>query len=154
MKATHSIEIFTSQNAVWDATVKLESWSTWTPTVEYIKPLTPGKLAPGNEVIIKQPNLPELKWKVSEIQPESLFKWHSNIRGVPVIATHRIENRQGSVINHLSFEMKGFLATLLWPFVRKQIKRSIKIENMGIKDYCENEFSGQNDSASNSAQMV
>ena len=138
MKTTHSIEIFAPQKTVWNATVDVESWPKWTPTVEYIKRLDPGELAPGNEVIIKQPSLPELTWQVSEMQPESFFSWHTTIRGMPAIATHRIENKQNCVINHLSFEMTGFLAILLWPLICQQIKCSIEIENQSMKGYCEN----------------
>jgi hypothetical protein len=59
------------------------------------------------------------------------------IRGIPVIASHRIEQTPNGVINHLGFEMTGFLACLLWPLVGQQIRRTLEIENKGLKAYCE-----------------
>jgi len=137
MKATHSIEIFAPQSDVWGATLDVENWPGWTPTVEYIKRKTPGDMAPGSIVLIKQPELPEIEWRVAEVQPKSLFTWYAKIRGIPAIASHRLEQTPNGVINHLGFEMTGLLAWLFWPLIGRQIRRTLEIENNGLKAYCE-----------------
>jgi uncharacterized membrane protein len=137
MRVSHGIEIFAPPQSVWNATVDVENWPQWTPTVESIRRVTPGALIPGSEVLIKQPNLPETSWRVSQVQPEECFRWHARIRAIPAVATHRIEKKQDRVVNHLGFEMSGFLAVLIWPFIRGQIARTLEIENQGLKRYCE-----------------
>ena len=137
MKASHCIEIFAPQSDVWRATLDVENWPGWTPTVEYVERKTPGDIAPGSIVLIKQPQLPETEWRVSAVQPESLFIWHATIRGIPAIASHRIERTPNGVTNHLGFEMTGLLAWLLWPLIGPQIRRTLETENNGLKAYCE-----------------
>jgi len=137
MKVTNSIEIHASTDSVWSVTTALERWPEWNPNVTEVARQDAGPLAIGSQVLVRQNGLPAAVWTVTVLEAKKRFAWKSRIRGVPMTATHVIEDMGPGARSRLELEATGFVALLLWPFLRPTIRRSIGIENDGLKTFCE-----------------
>ena len=137
MKVENTIRVLAPIETAWDVTQNIENWPLWTPTMEKVKKSSDTDISVGSEVLIKQPQLPETKWTVVELEKESIFSWSAKVKGMNITATHTLRELEGSVENKLTIEVSGILATLLWPLLRGKFNQALKQENLGFKEYCE-----------------
>jgi len=137
MKAEDIIQINASPEVVWAVTADVERWPEWTPTVETVKRLDDGSFEVGSTALIKQPRMPESRWVVTDCTPGKGFTWKTENRGMQIIATHAIKSDKSGTQNLLRLEMSGFLAVLMWPFIRPAVLGAIRQENLGLKKRCE-----------------
>jgi len=137
MRVKNCITIRAPRALVWSVTEKVEDWSKWTPTIEKIHRNSSEKLSVGSEAWIKQPGLPELKWTVIEFIEPELFTWKAKVRGMNMIATHKLAEIENGMQNTLILEVPGFLSFILWPLIVGKLAKSLEQENLGLKVYCE-----------------
>jgi len=136
MHLEHSLTIAALPEKVWDVTIDIERWPEWTPTMERVERLESGPFRPGSTARIKQPQFPPTVWRVTALTPGRSFTWETRVRGMYMIASHEVTPAPGGCTSTLRLEIRGLLATLLGPLVRRGALRSMAQENSGLRDRC------------------
>lgn len=132
-----TIEIDASRDRVWQVTIDVEAWPKWAPAMEKIRREDSGEFKMGSTALIKQKQMPEMRWTVTEINPGHHFSWQARVRGIDMVATHIITPSERGVTNLLRIEMQSLLIKLLGPLIKTLVAYSLKEENKGLKQYCE-----------------
>jgi uncharacterized protein YndB with AHSA1/START domain len=138
MTLENTIEIKASRERVWQVTIDVEAWPKWSPVMERIRREDSGDFKLGSTALIKQKQMPETRWTVTEINPGNQFTWQARSMGIDMVATHSIVPGDNAVTSLLRIEMEGLLITLLGPLMKMLVSKSLKLENQGLKHYCEN----------------
>jgi uncharacterized membrane protein len=137
VKVEHALYIEAAPEAVWAVTEDVERWPDWTPTMESVRRVDPGRFDVGSSAAIKQPGMPETIWIVTEMVRGESFSWSSRVRGIAMRATHELSAEGGGTRSLLRVEMSGVVAVLLWPLLRGAVRRALELENSGLKSRCE-----------------
>jgi uncharacterized protein YndB with AHSA1/START domain len=132
-----TIKIDATADRVWQVTTDVESWPRWAPAMERIRREDSGDLKLGSSALIKQKQMPETRWTVTEINPGHSFSWEASVMGMNMIATHIIAPGERAVTNLLRIEMDGLTIKLLGLIIKPLVAYSLKEENQGLKQYCE-----------------
>jgi len=134
MRFEKSIEIEAPQQRVWDVLSDLEAWPQRIETVDVVELLTPGPIAKGSRVRLKQPKLPEGTWDVTVWDAPSYFEWTQKMGGTTSIAGHRVEALgEGRARLTLTLDMGGLLIPIMLLFYRDLTNRYMKLEAEGMK---------------------
>lgn len=128
-----STAIDAPQDVVWAATIDVERWPQWMPTVQSVKRLDSGPFQRGSAAMIKQPGLPEAKWVVTAMTPGERFTWETTVRGMHMAGTHDLSAQGNATRSVLRIEITGLLARLMWPILRSSIRRTLERENAALK---------------------
>lgn len=137
MKVEHSIQIETPLDVVWDVTLDVERWPSWTPTMESLHRVDEGPFGVGSSVRIKQPGQPESIWAVTEFEPLARFAWETRRPGLRMVASHVLQQEGDGTANLLRLEVSGILGVLLWPVLKGMVRKALSQENQGLKSHCE-----------------
>jgi len=137
MKVEHIIEMSAPAETVWAVTTDINTWPDWTPTVDKATRQDEGPFAVGSYARLKQPGMPEAIWEVTSLTPGQGFVWEAHIGGMHFIATHHTSPTATGCTNLLGLELKGVLAFLLWPLIKRQMRKTLATENNGLKACCE-----------------
>lgn len=138
MKVRHSILIKSPLIKVWDVSVDVESYPKWAPTFDSIK-LLDEKFELNSQCRVIQPGMQEAIWRVIEFKQKEMFSWETYLLGFSMLATHQLKEVDSETTeNIISLEIKGFIAILLWLFIKKKMEQSLQFENEGLKKFCEN----------------
>lgn len=137
MKVEHAIHVAAPPDAVWAATVDVERWPEWMPTMDRVKRVDAGPFDVGSSARIKQPGLPETEWTVTDLVHGQRFSWTTRVLGIRMRATHELSPHEGGTRNVLRVEMAGPVAVLLAPFARRSVRRTLERENAAFKERCE-----------------
>ena len=132
-----TIEIDASSDRVWQVTTDIEAWPKWAPAMERIRREDSGEFKLGSTALIKQKQMPETRWTVTEIDPGKHFAWQARVLGMDMRATHIITPGDRAVTSLLRIEMEGLLIKLLGPIMKALVSKSLKEENQGLKQFCE-----------------
>lgn len=143
MQIEDSILIESRAEVVWNVTYDVERWPEWTPTVDAVKKRSESPLRVGDQCLLKQPGLPEATWTITEIVEGQRFAWESRIRGIKFSAVHEIETLDEQTRNRLILNVEGIVAALFWPILKPQLRNSLRQENAGLKQRCEEYSTGQ-----------
>ena len=122
---------------VWGATEDVQRWPEWTPTIEELAPVDGEPFQVGFKARIKQPGLPPTIWEVTALEPGKSFSWEAKVRGIRMVATHRLIPVDDGTENVLTIEATGLLAILLGPLIRSALNHALQNENQGLKAFCE-----------------
>ncbi len=137
MHLEHSLKIAAPAASVWNVTLDVERWPEWTPTMERVERLESGPFGKGSTARIKQPQFPATVWRVTAFEPTRSFTWETRVRGMHMIAAHEVTSAPGGSTSTLRLEIRGLLATLLGPLIRRGALRSMAQENDGLRRRCE-----------------
>jgi hypothetical protein len=133
-----SIIINAGVGEIWSVLTDINGWARWNASVTSARRLDAGPLAVGSRASIKQPRLPLATWKVTELEPGTLFNWVSESPGVRTLAGHHlIANPDGTVKVVNSIRQSGPLAPLIGLFTSGLIRRYLDMETTGLKRYAE-----------------
>ena len=133
-----SIDVEAGQQRVWEVLSNLEDWPSHIETVDVVELLTPGPVAEGSRIRLKQPKLPEGEWEITVWDPPSYFEFHQKSAGVTNIAGHRVEAlAEGRSRLTLSLEMRGLSVPVVALFYKDLTKRYMTIEAEGMKGAAE-----------------
>ena len=137
MQVEDGIQIDMPKTIVWSVTEDVQRWPEWTPFVQTVKLLDDGLFDVGSTALIKQPGLPEAKWRVTALSPGESFTWETRVFGIRMVATHELKTSGTGTSNVLRIEMFGIVAALLWLFIRSSARKSLVKENASLKVECE-----------------
>jgi uncharacterized membrane protein len=133
-----SIDVEAGQQRVWEVLSNLEDWPSHIETVDVVELTTPGPVAEGSRVRVKQPKLPEGEWEITVWDPPSYFEFQQKSGGVTNVAGHRVEAlAEGRSRLTLSLDMRGLLVPVVALFYRDLTKRYMTIEAEGMKGAAE-----------------
>lgn len=92
-----------------------------------------GPLRVGSEAIVRQPGLPQARWRVTEIEPGRCFTWETSAGGVTAVGGHLVEpDGQGSKIT-LTLDQHGPLAGLASFVIGRRARRYLSMELEGFR---------------------
>lgn len=137
MRIENEIRIDAPVDRVWEVTRDVERWPEWTPTVTAVKLLTADPFGLGSVARIRQPLQPEAEWTVTDWQPGRRFAWATSRPGMRMVGIHEMSEAASGTVNRLAVEVEGWLAALVWPLLKPAIRKSLKMENAGLKRRCE-----------------
>ncbi|MEE9428995.1 MAG: SRPBCC family protein [Paracoccaceae bacterium] len=133
----HRQYIYSPCEVVWNETIDIESWPEWAPTINKVQRLDSGPFGLGSLAKLKQPAQPETVWKVTEFSDGSYFAWEATVRGIHMRGGHLVLPTGAGCTSHMTIHVSGLMATILGPLIRKPIANAIKMENRGLKSWCE-----------------
>jgi uncharacterized membrane protein len=137
MTVNDEIYIEARPDVVWAVTEDIDRWPDWTPTVTSVVRVDDSPFALGSVARVKQPGQPESEWKVSQFERGKQFEWETRRPGLRMRALHELSAEGAGTANVLRLEMTGLVAVLLWPVLRRAVRRSLSQENCGLKAHCE-----------------
>jgi len=133
-----SIDVEAGQQRVWDVLSDIEGRPSHIETVDVVELRTPGPVAEGSRVRLKQPKLPEGEWEITVWDPPSYFEFRQKSGGVTNVAGHRVEAlAEARSRLTLSLDMQGLLVPVVALFYKDLTKRYMTIEAQGMKSAAE-----------------
>jgi uncharacterized membrane protein len=123
---------------VWSVFTDVERWPRWTPSVQRVEIIEGSAVEPGAVVRIKQPRLPTMKWRVTDVVPGVSWKWVARSPGITTTAGHTLTaTSPGSTMVQQSIEHRGPFAWLHGRATRRLTRRFLRLEAEGLKAACE-----------------
>lgn len=132
-----SVAIDAAPERVWAVLADVERWPEWTASMSRVQRLDEGDLAVGTRVRIKQPRLPAITWRVTELEPGRGFSWSATSPGVTTMADHRLTTLGQAVTVDLVIRRSGPLAGALNALSAGLTRRYLQMEADGLKRRCE-----------------
>jgi uncharacterized membrane protein len=138
MEFETAVDIDASPEVVWDVLTHVVLWPEWTASVSSVDILEGGDLHEGSRAKLKQPGMPLMTWKVTELEPLKRFTWESRKGGVTTTADHVVAPRsEGGVRVTHAVSMRGPMAGVASLFAGKRTRRYVEMEAAGLKSRCE-----------------
>lgn len=132
------IEIDAPPQVVWDVFTDVERWPEWTASVTSLAGLDAPALAVGRRFAIKQPGLPRLVWRVTEIEPGTSWTWEHRSPGVLVTARHHVSDLPGGrALVRQELDQRGAFGAPVGRLTRTRTQRFLAMEARGLKARCE-----------------
>jgi hypothetical protein len=123
-----------STSQAWTALAEVTSLPRWTPSMRAVEPLDGAALRTGNRYRIRQPGLPPLVWRVTEVRDGESFVWETHSPGVHTVAFHRLAaNPDGSTQITIGIEQSGPLGGLVRALTARRTRRYLALEAAGLK---------------------
>jgi len=132
-----SVDIAAAPVAVWAVLCDVESWPSWTASVDAVRLVGGPPLAVGSEAEVEQPKLPKSRWKVTVLDDQRLFRWVSGATGVVTEADHEIEPTDSGCRVTLRIRQSGLLAPVVGLLVGSRARHYVDTEAAGLKQRCE-----------------
>jgi uncharacterized membrane protein len=133
MNIADSVTISATTDEVWCVFTDVERWPEWTASVRSVEVVSGGGVALGARVRIKQPRLPALVWKVTEVEPGASWTWVSRSPGVVTTARHTVTPQgPGETLVTQSIEWGGPLGGL-GRLYAGLTRRYLALEGAGLK---------------------
>jgi uncharacterized membrane protein len=128
--------------AVWGLFVDVERWPEMSESISHVRRLDNGPLQVGSEAIVRQPRLPQARWRVTEMEPGHSFLWQTSFPGVTSVGGHTVDaDGQGSVVT-LTLRVHGPLARPIYALTRARSRRYLAMEAAGFKRTAEAQSPG------------
>ncbi|MFT4296584.1 MAG: SRPBCC family protein [Micropruina sp.] len=121
-----------SPDAVWSRLVDIESWPSWSDSMERIERLDDGPLRVGAKARVTQPAGRPAVWEVTVLDADREFTWQSRQPGVTVIARHLLSPTADGTHIVLTLDVVGPLAWLGQLLAGRRIARYVRMEADGL----------------------
>ncbi|MFT4215950.1 MAG: SRPBCC family protein [Micropruina sp.] len=117
---------------VWSRLVDVESWPSWSASMERIERLDEGPLRVGAKARVTQPAGRPAIWEVTVLDAGREFTWQSRQPGVTVVARHILRPTPTGTHILLTLELLGPLAWLGRLLAGRRIARYVRMEADGL----------------------
>ena len=132
-----SVDIDATPERVWEVMYDAERWAEWTPSVTSVQILDK-PMEVGSRAIIRQPELPEAKFKVTALEPGRSFTWVTGIPGfVFAHAHHTVEPTPSGARATLRLRFDGLLGGVMGRKMMELNNRYLAMEAAGLKRFSE-----------------
>jgi uncharacterized membrane protein len=129
-----SIEIDAPIEVVWDVFTAVAQWPEMTASVKRVEGADGPELAVGRTFRIKQPGLPRVSWKVTELTPERSWTWVSKTPGNTTAASHELSALDdGRTLVRQWIDQRGPGGWLVGHLLRRKTERFLQMEGEGLK---------------------
>ena len=133
-----AIEIDAPAQLVWDVFSDVERWPEWTASVTSLVGEDGANLAVGRRFSIKQPGMPKLIWKVTDIDPGLSWTWVQTAPGAVASARHEVITQpNGRTLVRQQLDQRGLLGALVARLMVEKTKRFLQLEAQGLKNRSE-----------------
>jgi hypothetical protein len=128
------VAIDASADVVWEVFSDVERWPEWTVSVTRLVALDGPGLAVGKRFEIKQPRMPKLIWKVTELAPGSSWTWVQRSPGGLTVARHHVvaESENRTQVRQ-QLDQRGPIGSLVGLVMRGMTRRYLDLEAAGLK---------------------
>jgi uncharacterized membrane protein len=134
MLTENTIEIDAPAQLVWKVFSDVERWPEWTASVTSLAGRDGADLAVGKRFSIKQPGMPKLVWKVTEIDPGLSWTWVQSAPGTLASARHEVVGQpDGRTLVRQRLVQRGVLGALVARLMLIKTKRFLQLEAQGLK---------------------
>ena len=133
MRWENSVLIDAPTGRVWQLTLDITDWPSFSPTMRWVRRLDDGPLRVGSTARIKQPGQPAAVWTVTRIVDEREFTWQTRRMGVTMTGSHLLEPVGDRCRNTLVLDLTGPLSRPLAALIGGAIRRSLAAENGGFQ---------------------
>jgi uncharacterized membrane protein len=117
----------------WSALSDVVAYPKWTASMTSVEPLDEAALAVGRRFRIRQPGLPSVVWRVSEVTAGESFSWESSSPGVRTVGYHRLDGAGDATRISVGLRQTGPLAGLVRLFIAAKTRRYLALEVAGLK---------------------
>ncbi len=133
-----SVEIAAPAATVWAVYSDVERWPEWTASVERLEALDGPGLAVGKRFAIKQPRLPRLVWKISQVEPGAAWTWQQGAPGALTLGVHEVValGPERTLVRQ-RIDQRGPIGTLVGVLMRGMTRRYLALEAEGLRTRCE-----------------
>lgn len=147
MRWETSTQIDAPASLVWELTVDVAAWPTFTPTMRRVERLESslehGPFGAGSSARIKQPGQAPAVWTVTRFEAGRSFSWQTNRMGLTMTGSHLVTPQGDGCVNTLSIELTGRGSRVFWFLLGPLLRRSIVTENAGFKRKAEQLYSSR-----------
>jgi hypothetical protein len=133
MNYDESITTTAPADRAWAAISGVTTWPNWTTSMNEVIPLDGPELVVGRRFRVRQPGLPSIVWRVSEVTDGESFSWEASSPGVHTVAFHRIDPDGDAVRISIGLRQTGPLAGLVGRYIDAKTRRYLKLEAAGLK---------------------
>jgi hypothetical protein len=134
MRTENQVAISAPPDVVWSVFTDVERWPTWTRSISSIESLDGGGIELGRRFRIRQPRLPVLVWRVTDVRPGSSWTWTATSSGARTDAWHRVapEGEAGCVVSQ-GIDQRGPVGVVVGLLMRRLTQRYLTLEAEGLK---------------------
>jgi hypothetical protein len=133
-----SVVIEADPTVVWQVFTDVQRWPEWTASVSEVRFVQGSTVKVGVRVRIKQPRLPVVTWRVTDLEPGTSWSWVAGGPGVRTVARHIVTaTGDGSTLVEQSIEQRGVLGRFIGLLIRRLTERYVAMEGAGLQRRCE-----------------
>jgi uncharacterized membrane protein len=132
-----TVAIAAPVHQVWATTCDVESWPTWSPTMDAVERVDSGAVRSGSSARVRQPKLRPATWVVDEVEEDRTFTWHTGGPGYRISAVHLFEPADVGTSVRLRIVMTGILSPVLWALAGRTTRSYVDQEAAALKRHCE-----------------
>jgi len=133
MRWESSVLIDAPASLVWQLTIDVANWPSFTPTVRRVERLDDGPMRVGSTARIKQPGQTSAVWTVTRVVPEREFTWQTRRMGLTMVGSHALTTVGSQCRNTLSIDVAGPGSRLFGLMFGGLLGTSLQTENAGFK---------------------
>jgi uncharacterized membrane protein len=131
---TASIRISAPAEVVWSVYADVERWPTWTASVTAVEPLDGAPLEPGRRFRVRQPRLPVLVWRVTDLEPGRAWTWTTSSPGATTDARHEVvPDGEAATVVTASLDQRGPAGVVVGLLMRRLTRRYLELESIELK---------------------
>lgn len=128
------VEIDAPASLVWDVFADVEGWPEWTESVTRLVAVDGPGLAVGKRFRIKQPKMPALVWRVTDVVPGVSWTWEQRSPGGLALARHSVTAIGESRTRvRQSIDQQGPVGALVGKLMLRTTRRYLDMEAEGLK---------------------
>jgi Polyketide cyclase / dehydrase and lipid transport len=143
MRWENTVRIDAQAQRVWDLTIDVTAWPSFTPTVTKLDRLDDGPMRVGSSARIKQPGQTAAVWTVTSLVPGREFAWQTKRMGVTMTGSHVVEGTASGCRNTLAIELTGPGARPFGLLFGALMRKAIATENAALKTKAQEAVGGR-----------
>jgi uncharacterized membrane protein len=137
MRWENTVLIDAPASRLWELTLDVATWPSFTPTMQRVERLDTGPMRIGSSARIKQPGQTSAVWTVTRIEPGQEFTWQTRRMGLTMVGSHALATAGSQCGLTLSLDVTGRGSRAFGLLLGRLISRSLKAENAGFKTRAE-----------------
>jgi len=111
----------------------VQRWPELTKSIRSVRRLDQGPIRVGSEAVVRQPGLPQARWRVTELEPDRSFVWETKNGGVTTVGDHRVEPDGPVSKITITLRTHGPLAGVIDLLMGRLARRHVDLELEGFR---------------------
>lgn len=129
-----NVAIDAPMSLVWEVFADVERWPEWTASVTDLVALDGPGIAVGKRFRIKQPKMPTLVWRVTDVAPGVSWTWVQRSSGGATIAEHTLTaTGDGGTLVRQALDQRGPVGAIVGRLMLRTTRRYLEMEAQGLK---------------------